>query len=331
MLRDLKDRAQYIVNKRFGLEDGTRHTLESIGKEYGITRERVRQIENFAINAIRKSENFAEARVIFDELKEVLVELGGVVDEKELLDYLTNDPVQQNHIHLYLVLGDDFSHHKEDTHFASRWSIDQRLSETVHEVLRDIHRNLSRDELLSESEILEKILKHDRMTDVDDRHHGTETARRWLNISKAIDQNQLGNWGRASSPNIKTRGVRDHAYLVLRRHGSPLHFREVAQAITEAFGEETHVATCHNELIKDPRFVLVGRGVYALKEWGYKAGVVRDVIKDILESEGPLSKEDVVDRVLKERYLKRNTILVNLQNPKHFVRDENGLYFLAGQ
>jgi hypothetical protein len=108
-----------------------------------------------------------------------------------------------------------------------------------------------------------------------------------------------------------------------------MHFREVAAGINKTFGKKTHIATCHNELIKDDRFVLVGRGVYALKEWGYKTGVVRDVIADILKAEGPMSKEDVVEKVMKERYLKKNTILVNLQNPKYFKKNKDGLYTTA--
>ena len=52
-----------------------------------------------------------------------------------------------------------------------------------------------------------------------------------------------------------------------------MHFKEVAEAISKTFGKKTHYATCHNELIKDSRFVLVGRGMYALAEWGYQAGI----------------------------------------------------------
>jgi SOS response regulatory protein OraA/RecX len=70
----------------------------------------------------------------------------------------------------------------------------------------------------------------------------------------------------------------------------------------------------------------VGRGVYALKEWGYTAGVVREVIEQILKKEGPLTKDQIVEKVLKERYLKKNTILVNLMNPKYFKKDKTGLY-----
>ncbi|TSC67891.1 MAG: hypothetical protein G01um101472_278 [Parcubacteria group bacterium Gr01-1014_72] len=113
---------------------------------------------------------------------------------------------------------------------------------------------------------------------------------------------------------------------MLRKHGSPIHFREVAKSIEKLFGKKAHVATTHNELIKDPRFVLVGRGLYALSEWGYMSGVVRDVIRQILEKNGPLKKDEVVNKVLKERYVKENTILVNLNNPKFFKKDKEGRY-----
>ncbi|MFA5791515.1 MAG: winged helix-turn-helix domain-containing protein [Candidatus Paceibacterota bacterium] len=148
-------------------------------------------------------------------------------------------------------------------------------------------------------------------------------------MSKVVAKNGLGEWGKATSPNIRTRGVKDYAFLVMRRHGTPLHFKEVADAISKTFGKKTHYATCHNELIKDSRFVLVGRGMYALSEWGYKAGIARVVIEDILKKEGPLSKDDVVAKVMKERYFKKNTVLVNLANPKYFKKNKNGLYTMA--
>ena len=108
-----------------------------------------------------------------------------------------------------------------------------------------------------------------------------------------------------------------------------MHFKEVADAIGKIFGKKIHYATCHNELIKDARFVLVGRGMYALAEWGYKAGIAREVIEEILKKSGPLSKDDIVQHVMKERYFKKNTILVNLANTKYFKKNKNGLYTAA--
>ena len=156
-----------------------------------------------------------------------------------------------------------------------------------------------------------------------------EVIKRWLSLSKSVGKNPLGEWGKMSSSNIKAKGMRDYAFLVIRRHGSPIHFREVAKLISELFNKKAHVATTHNELIKDPRFVLVGRGLYALSEWGYAAGVVKDVIKAILVKNGPLTKEKIIEKVLKERYVKENTIMVNLQNPKFFKKMKDGKYAVA--
>ena len=120
--------------------------------------------------------------------------------------------------------------------------------------------------------------------------------------------------------------MRDYAFLVIRKHGSPIHFRDVAKQIEKMFDKKAHVATTHNELIKDKRFVLVGRGLYALAEWGYTPGVVRDVIADVLKKNGPMTKGEIIAKVLKERYVKENTIAVNLQNPKYFSHDKEGRY-----
>lgn len=324
----LHDRAHDVISNRFGLSsDAERKTLEAIGKKYGITRERVRQIEEAALGSIKKSDAYKTESAVFDEIKTLMHSLGALVAEEDFLSHVAKDKSTQNHIHFYLVLGDAFKKHKEDDNFNVRWSVDEDVASKVHESLKKLYSSLKDEDIVPESEIISKFLEH--LKDISDQYKKDEIAKRWLSLSKLISKNPLGEWGKAGSPNIKTRGIKDYAFLVMRKHGSPMHFREVADAITKTFGKKTHYATCHNELIKDPRFVLVGRGLYALAEWGYKTGIARDVIKDILKKEGPMSKEDIVEKVMKERYFKRNTILVNLQNPKYFKRNKNGLYNLA--
>ena len=160
------------------------------------------------------------------------------------------------------------------------------------------------------------------------KNRSEEVMGRWLTMSKRVGKNPLGEWGRMDSPHVRIKNTRDFAYLTLKRHGSPMHFTEVAKGIKKLFKRETHPATTHNELIKDGRFVLVGRGLYALKEWGYEPGVVRDVVRGIIEREGPLTREEILDRVKRERYVKDATIAVNLQNPM-FVRLSDGRYGLS--
>lgn len=328
LLSSLPARAQDIIIGRFGLrENGEEMTLESIGKKYGITRERVRQIENYAINHIRKSENYKKEQNSFDELKNIIKSMGSIISEEDLLEHLTKDTNTKKFIHFMLVIGDQFNKIKEDEEFKHRWHIDSELSDKIHIALRKLYEKLKDDEIIPESEMISSFLEH--IKDISEDYKKDEILTRWLSISKNIAKNPLGEWGKSKSPNIKTKGVRDYAYLILRKHGSPIHFREVAKLISEVFKKKAHVATTHNELIKDPRFVLVGRGLYALKEWGYSTGVVRDVIKDIIKKEGPLTKEQILEKVMKERYVKQNTILVNLQNPKFFKKNKQGQYTLA--
>lgn len=324
----LPDRARDVIVRRFGLGDSTEFmTLEAIGEMYGVTRERVRQIENAALALIRKSDAFKKEAAVFDELRELIISMGGIVSEDDFLNYIAKDKSTQNHAHLLLVLGEPFKDKKEDPEFKRRWIVDEKVAEQVHASLKKLYQNLSDDDLIPENDLVSTFLDH--LKDIAEQYKNEEIIKRWLSLSKTIDKNPLGEWGAAQSPNVHARGMRDYAYLVIRRHGSPMHFKEVAKAITDIFGKQAHIATCHNELIKDKRFVLVGRGLYALSEWGYEKGVVKNVIKKILELDGPLSRQDIIDKVLKERYVKENTVLVNLQDATQFKKDKDGRYYLA--
>ncbi len=328
LISTLPVRAKDVIVSRFGLgKEVKKMTLEAIGKKYGITRERVRQIENYAIANIRKSDNFKKEESAFLELDKLIHELGCIVSEEDLLLHISKDKSIQNNISLLLILGDQFKREKEDDEFKHRWYVDHELSKRVHEALRKLYKALSDDDLLPEGEIISQFLEH--VKDINEEYKNHEIVKRWLSMSKHIGKNPLGEWGKMSSSNVKARGIRDYAFLVIRKHGSPIHFREVASAIEKMFGKKAHVATTHNELIKDKRFVLVGRGLYALTEWGYVSGVVKDVIRHVLSKNGPLKKEEIIEKVLKERYVKENTILVNLQNPKYFKKDKEGRYSVA--
>ena len=328
IISGLQNRSSDVIMNRFGLTaDGKRKTLEEIGKKYNITRERVRQVEDAAIALIKKSGAYKKEQAAFEELKQLVHKLGAIVAEHELLGHVSKDPVTQNHVQFMLELGEAFKKHREDEHFHTRWSVDDDMTEKIHDALKKLYSGMNDEDLIPETEMVKRFFDH--LKDVADHYRDEEIVKRWLSISKAVAKNPLGEWGRATSPNIRTRGVKDYAFLVMRRHGSPMHFKEVADAIGKIFGKKIHYAPCHNELIKDARFVLVGRGMYALAEWGYKAGIAREVIEEILKKSGPLSKDDIVQHVMKERYFKKNTILVNLANTKYFKKNKNGLYTAA--
>lgn len=328
LLAVLPDRSRAVIVGRYGLDkSGETKTLEAIGAQYGITRERVRQIENHALAAIRSSDAYKEYQNALSDLANAIQDLGGVATEDEILAKVPKSRTDQPHVHFLLVVGDPFVHHKEDNQFNRRWFVDSDASQKVHAALETLHDAIDPDNLIPEEEFYTRFTSCLAASGMK-KSQPKEVLDRWLQLSKKVGRNPLGEWGKADSPHVRVKSMRDLAYLTLKRHGSPMHFTEVAAGIQKLFKKKAHPATCHNELIKDSRFVLVGRGLYALKEWGYKPGVVRDVIANILEKEGKaLTKEEIVERVKRERYVKDATIAVNLQDPI-FKRTQEGKYTL---
>src|SRR3989338_8096705 len=327
LLSDLPDRPRHILTDRFGLGiKGEERTLDAIGKEYGITRERIRQIEKHGLSAVRESSGYKEHTQSFEDLKRVLHALGAVLSEETVLSEIADNAQDRKHLVFLLTVGHQFSDRREDNNYKARWCADEIIAVQVERALASLYESMDINKLTPEEEFLQIFAEALKKEGVKNRPN--EILTRWLNISKRIGRNPLGEWGLTESPHVRIKNTRDFAYLTLKRHGSPMHFTEVAKGIDKLFQRETHPATTHNELIKDNRFVLVGRGLYALKEWGYSPGVVRDVIKRILEGEGPLSREDIMERVKRERYVKDATIAVNLQS-NIFVQLPDGLFTLS--
>ncbi len=328
LLSAAPERARKVLIRRFGLGDNPkRETLESIGDRTGITRERVRQIEAAGLDAVRTSKAFKEASVAFDEIIKHVHSLGVLVPEEALLSAFGKDEGSRNRFRFFLMVNSAFFRERETNDFLARWHVNHATAKSIHEALSKLYSSLSDEEVVTESELMDRFL--DELKGVNDAYKSEEVLKRWLSLSKHIDRNPLAQWGRSTAPAVRIKGVRDYAYLAIKRHGAPMHFSEVVTAIGTLFSKKAHVATTHNELIKDPRFVLVGRGLYALTEWGYTPGVVRDVIRETLEKVGPLKKDEIIKHVKKARFVKDNTILVNLNDSRYFKRLKDGRYTVA--
>ena len=326
LLAGLTERSRKVLTDRYGLSSkGESRTLDSIGKEYNITRERIRQIENHGLTTIRESDIYTAKAEALENLKKAIHTLGGIVAEEVILKNVSKSDTDRNHVLFLLTIGHHFNDRREDANFKARWHVDEQLAEAVERALTNLYESIEANQLTPEEEFVERFVQHLKQEGIKNRP--PEVLVRWLLISKRVGKNPLGEWGRMESPHVRIKNTRDFAYLTLKRHGSPMHFQEVAAGIHKLFNRETHPATTHNELIKDNRFVLVGRGLYALKEWGYEPGVVRDVIKGILARDGELAREEIIERVKRERYVKDATIAVNLQNAM-FVRLPDGKYTL---
>lgn len=315
LIKDLPSRTKDVLERRFGLKKEARETLESIGQSYGITRERVRQIEEDGLKRIKEKEK--ALLPVYKYFSRQLKKFGNLKREDLFLENLA--PKSKNSAFFLLSLGKDFKRFLENERFYTFWTTDSNLVQAAKKFIDFAFR------LLNQKKQPLKLKDFSPSQKV-----GSQTLQSFLEISKEICQNFEGLYGLKDWPEINPRNVQDKAYIVFKKEKKPLHFTEVASLISQLPFKGSQPVLCrtiHNGLIKDERFVLVGRGLYALREWGYTPGVVKDLILKILkESKKPLSKEEIVEKVLKQRMVKTNTVLLNLQDKKYFVKDSKERY-----
>jgi len=315
-LKGLNPRTLKIIERRFGLRKGKRETLEVIGQTLGLTRERVRQIEAEGLEEIKPK--IKKDEKIFQRFNNAFISFGGVKKEDDLLNFL-GEGKYQNQIFFLLVNGGSFKRVLEDDKFYTFWTAGKEFEKKAKETVKLVINNFKKEK--TPFSLLDLAKKQNQEKKI--------TAS-YIGISKEIQKNLEGKYGLKNWLEINPKGIKDKAYLVLKRQEKPLHFRDIASLIEKLPFENrkaVHTATVHNELIKDDRFVLVGRGLYALADWGYMPGVVKDVIKNILkESKRSLTKGQIFEKVQEQRFVKENTIFLNLQDKNLFARDEKGRY-----
>lgn len=322
-------RLRDVLERRYGFASGTPETLESIGKSYKITRERVRQIEEDALRRVRDARIDEEMRPLFSAIMRHIDEHGGVAEEQKLFRSIA-DPRAHAHVAFLLDLAPELKRAKENELFYPRWYAKSEARNIAEETVQKTSASLAEvKKPVPGNRLFEFLVAHARS--LLGKTPSPEAVDSYLSISRRIRQNPYGEFGLAEWPAIIPSGVRDKAYAALAYHGEPLHFRKIATQIDKAGwdGRSAHPQTVHNELIKDKRFVLVGRGLYALEDWGYEAGTVADVIASVLAKSGSfLQKPELIKRVLEKRKVKGTTILLNLQNRKRFKKTKEG-YGLA--
>ena len=332
LLEKLPERAKEVLLRRFGLANGKgRETLESIGENYGITRERVRQIEADALSKLKPK--LKEHQKIFQYFSDFLKSSGGLKKEDILLSKLGREKFQ-NQVYFLLEIAEPFLRFAENKDFYPFWTIKK---ESIISAQKIINLILNKFEKEKKPLTLNELFKINPPAELRlDWKKGLSGGwlSSYLEISKKILKGPEGLFGLKDWPEINPRGVKDRAFLVFKKEKKPLHFMDVANLLNSKFrysniSSPALPQTVHNELIQDPRFILVGRGIYALSEWGYYPGQVKEVISRILEEAGkPLAKEEVLEKVFKQRLVKENTILLNLSNKKHFLRDSQGKYIV---
>jgi hypothetical protein len=322
-----QDREREIITRRFGLFD-RKETLEQIGELLGITRERVRQLEKAILIRLKiaaEAGKIPSAHEVERTLIRHLSEKGRVARVSDVAkDTIGDDASAQNKAHIAFIAelsplisvlneNDDYHHSIGIKEHAD----DKKIKAHVEEIVKTIKAN-------AEPIGIEQL--HSKLS-----HEHPDHVRALASTSKKL-ASLKGQWGLVKWPTVNPKNIRDKIYVILADNGKPMHFSDIAKAIKKSEFKRKDVTTqaIHNELIKDKRFVLIGRGIYALDSWGYSKGTVSDIIANVLTNAGtPLHRDEIVKRVLESRQVKETTILLNLQSKPQFKRVSKATYELV--
>ena len=320
-----QEREKEIISRRFGLFD-RKETLEQIGELLGITRERVRQLEKSIITKLRSKANRGELPNL-EKFQTIILETlnnaGQLSRVTKLANELSKDAtkIDQSRIAFLAELSPELTVVDENDFLYlaignSKVFTSASIKEGVSKVIDSITK-------IGEPKSIKKIAVE---ANIDDYSQAEALA----SISKQL-ASLNDKWGLVKWPMVNPKNIRDKIYVILKENNKHMHFNEIADVIQKSDFKRKNVTTqaIHNELIKDKRFVLIGRGIYALREWGYKKGTVSDIISEVLRKEGKaLHRDDIVKKVLESRYVKETTILLNLQGKNQFKRVAKATYEL---
>ncbi len=329
ILEALTPRQKEFLSERFGIVDGEKKTLQELGDRYGITRERVRQIESEALKIASERFKNSDGPELVEIANNHLKILGGARKDnffvEDLKNVLKDSSLTKNHLRFIFAIAKNPFYKIEDDIYHSFWYLNYQAFKKVEGFLNKAVKIFSekKEEILSGEQLNPILVKMAKANDVNDF-----IATNYLLLSKKFATSPYNDIGLSHWGEINPKTARAKAYLVLKKHGKPLHFNELAELINlKKFDEkQVYPQTIHNELIKDNRFVLVGRGIYALKEHGYQAGTAKDVLRKILKENGPLNIKDIMKEIGKQRILRENTIIINLHNKKYFKKLPDSRY-----
>ena len=265
----LTDREHDILVNRYGLHGSEKATLEEIGKKYAVTRERVRQIENSALNKIRTEFGESVLKDTEQLVRSVLEDHGEIMSEDRLIATLLvaeHDSPKNNALLRFLLnqlLSERLSLERESDHVYKSWSLPgaswdrfHKIIDALIDVLREHSEPVTLDVLFHKSRnALERHVNDPEMLE--------PVVINYLDVTKKIEENKFNEWGLADWSSIRPRRMNDKIYMILKREKAPLHFSDIAKKINEANFDArvAYPATIHNELILDDKYVLVGRGL----------------------------------------------------------------------
>lgn len=336
--RSGNERTIEIVSKRYGLMNGEKQTLEEIGDNYGVTRERIRQVQKKALNRMKHPMNSIKDQLA-GLIEEVLFRNGGILSAEEadleipkalggikddgssILDLLSDLGWIQNcrigDIAIYSPLLSGVSLCK--------------LSEKINLLIK------TADLGMSVSSIIEKIWLFSKIKD--ERFDSNEFVLKYCRTDPRIEEMAITSaypeiiFRHYTSGQFPKKGWVVLMKRVLEEEQMPLHFTEITNKVNDLMGNserQLDVRRGHSILIEDEIFAHSGvNGTYGLTAWGLKKELTPQVIVECMKKAGfPLHWKQIYNYVSKYKNTKPANIVRCLEDNRLFKKVDAGVYWL---
>ncbi|MCL4358435.1 MAG: hypothetical protein M1505_01180 [Patescibacteria group bacterium] len=338
VLSGLSEREGDIIRRRYGLVEPA-ESLQDIADDYNLTRERIRQIQARSLNSISAA---IQKNPVVNQLNRTAAkQLGPLALRREasllqkLKEYYQFN--QENNLRasrFFLRQARQFQIYPEDDNFHAYFSqTEKNLNLARHILKRLLFKFLEEPtQVWSESKIynfvLVEIKKHLNVNPPESEIFG------FIRIIKVLGKNPYSQFGLSNHILISPPSLKEKIRLIFEMEGQPLHFKTIHHKLnqfldfkddflSDHWRKDYSVESIHNQMILDPEVVLAGRGIYALKRWGYYNGETIELLKELVSRARRIEKEKLWCEVQKAKMISRTTFEIYIRRRDLFKLNGN--------
>ena len=318
ILDSLSLKEKNVIERRVWLFT-EKETLQNIGNSFkpAITRERVRQIEESWIKKIWRIIKSTILKDVQDVANKYLELNWWIISRDKIITIIVKELNLESDVNAWIleaIIQSDYDIKKSKQKLWCKiyFSMPYVEKKVIDQVYKEAQKILKK-----KKDVMKKIALYELISE----NVKTKDKLSLSFINSILDlYDDLVFWedeliGLTKWKILNPKTLKDKAIYIMKREKVPMHFVDLSNKITDLLGKTVKVNTIHNELIRNNEFVLIGRWIYALKEWWFIPWTVLDVIINILDKKWePMSTEEITKEVLKTRNVKPTTIYMNLQN-----------------
>lgn len=319
-----------IVKRRYGFVMGEKETLEEIGKSYGLSRERIRQIQQKAFRRMSHPSN-ASRRPIINLMERMLFDNGCLVSDQDadslVSQIFANQPFDGSSLlDLFADLGWIQSHRIGDLSFYAPKINGFKLIDFMEDIFELLKKSA---EPLSPTSILNKLppIKEIR----DDRLNLLNLITKNCSLDPRIETKIAGKFSTYRMTKYVVNLWIPLIIQVLEEAQTPLYYTEIADRVNDkVISSNRHLEPrrAHSLLIENSSFAHVGiRGTYGLIKWGLRKESTGELAIECIEKAGfPLHWEQIYNYISRFKDSPKMNIRSILDQSGKFEKKGTGFY-----